>query len=106
VLQFSLKLEQQNPVEEPVQRAAPFAPAQTQVRAGAVLPGSGCAEHQATGAVPPPTGITRSTRHHLTERREDKTAPACLQIKGILLKDFFNTHAWLRQLAAGGRPAT
>ena len=39
-------------------RAAPLAPAQTEVRAGAVLPGSGGPEHQATGAVPQPTHNT------------------------------------------------
>src|SRR5256885_12058936 len=33
-------------------RVAPLAPPQTEVRAGAVLPGSGGAEHQATGALP------------------------------------------------------
>src|SRR5436853_4762718 len=36
-------------------RIAALAPAQTEVRAGAVLPGSGGPEHQTTGAVPQPT---------------------------------------------------
>jgi hypothetical protein len=53
-------------------RTAPLAPAQTQVRARAVLPGSGCPEHQTTGTLPPPTGNTRSAHHNLTDRREDK----------------------------------
>ena len=39
-------------------RIAAFASAQTEVRAGAVLPGSGGPEHQTTGAVPQPTDNT------------------------------------------------
>src|SRR6201987_3633320 len=39
-------------------RTASLAPAQTEVRAGAVLPGSSCTEHQETGAVPQPTDDT------------------------------------------------
>ena len=39
-------------------RAASLAPAQTEVRARAILPGSGGPEHQATGAVPRPTDDT------------------------------------------------
>ena len=39
-------------------RAAALAPAEIEVRAGAVLPGSGGPEHQATSAVPQPTNNT------------------------------------------------
>ena len=39
-------------------RAASLAPAETEVCAGAVLPGGGCPEHQATGALPQPTDNT------------------------------------------------
>jgi hypothetical protein len=42
-------------------RAASLAPAETEVRAGAVLP-SGGPEHQATSAVPKPTDNTRLAR--------------------------------------------
>ena len=82
-------------------RTAPLAPAQTQVRAGAVLPRSIRTEPQALGAVPPPTGNARPTRHHLTERQEDKAPWASLQMKDILLRDFFNTHRRLHSTPPG-----
>ena len=52
-------------------RAASLALAQTEVRAGAVLPGSGCPEHQAPGAVPQPTDNTGSASHPLDKREEE-----------------------------------
>ena len=53
-------------------RTASLAPAEIEVRAGAVLPGSGGPEHQATRAVPQPTDNNCSASHHLAELREDK----------------------------------
>src|SRR5438094_10437367 len=50
-------------------RIAALASAETQVRARAVLPGSGSSEHQATGALPQSAGNTGSARHNLVERR-------------------------------------
>src|SRR5450631_464885 len=52
-------------------RAASLALAETEVRAGAVLPGSGSPEHQATRAVPQPTDNPSSASHHLAELREE-----------------------------------
>ena len=51
------KKESGSPVRgtEESDRIASLAPAETEVRAGAVLPGSGGPEHQATGALPQPT---------------------------------------------------
>ena len=54
--------------EEP-DRIAALASAETQVRARAVLPGSGSSEHQATGALPQPTQNTYCTTCHLVEMK-------------------------------------
>src|SRR5260370_9101028 len=48
-------------------RIASLAPAQTEVRAGAVLPGSRGPEHQAASAVPQPTDNTYYGNSHLAE---------------------------------------
>jgi len=56
--------------EESDRIAAP-ASAETQVRARAVLPGSGSSEHQATGPLPQPADYTGSAGHHLVERRQE-----------------------------------
>jgi hypothetical protein len=53
-------------------RAASLAPAEIEVRTGAVLPDSGGPEHQATSAVPQPTDNTGSASHQLAERGEEK----------------------------------
>ena len=53
-------------------RAAALAPAPTEVRAGAVLPGSGGPEHQATRALPQPTDNTGSASQRLAEQRTEK----------------------------------
>jgi transposase len=50
-------------------RAAPLAPAQTEVRARAVPPGSGSSNYQAIGAVPQSADNTGSAGHHLIKRR-------------------------------------
>jgi hypothetical protein len=52
-------------------RLAALASAETQVRARAVLPGSGSSEHQATGALPQSADNTGSAGHHLVERRQE-----------------------------------
>jgi len=59
---IAAKKEGRSPVRgtEESYRTAAFASAQTQVRARAVLPGSGSSEHQATGALPQPTDRSRS----------------------------------------------
>jgi hypothetical protein len=72
--------------------AAALAPAEIEVRAGAVLPGSGGPEHQATRAVPQPTDNTCSASHHLAELREEKLSRAYSEPKRRLLTYFFNTH--------------
>ena len=59
-------------------RVAPLAPPQTEVRAGAVLPGSGGAEHQATGALPQPTHNTCYPSCLLAEVRRKNSAPAIM----------------------------
>jgi hypothetical protein len=45
--------------------------AETQIRAGAVLPGSSSSEHQATGALPQSADKTGSTGQHLVERTQE-----------------------------------
>src|SRR3954451_18967287 len=57
-------------------RIAALASAETQVRARAVLPGSGSSEHQATSAVPQSADSRRSASHHLVEPRQDLQGPA------------------------------
>jgi rubrerythrin len=52
-------------------RIATLAPAETQVRARAVLPGSGSSEHQATGALPQSADSTGSAGHHLVEPKQE-----------------------------------
>ena len=54
-------------------RVAPLAPPQTEVRAGAVLPGSGGPEHQTTGAVPQPANNTPCGSHDLTKVERTET---------------------------------
>ena len=53
-------------------RTASLAPAEAEVRAGAVLPGSGGAEHQATGPVPQPSSNTPASWQG--ENREELAA--------------------------------
>ena len=50
-------------------RIAALASAETQVRARAVLPRSGCSEHQAISTVPQSADNIGSTHCHLVERR-------------------------------------
>jgi transposase len=73
-------------------RIAPLASAQTQVRAGAVLPGSGGPEHQTTGAVPQPTDNTYYGSRRLAEVEWNtglqRYGEECLPIT-----HFFNTHS-------------
>src|SRR5260370_12312036 len=52
-------------------RIAALASAQTQVRARAVLPGSGSSEHQATSALPQSADNTGSAGHHLVEPTQE-----------------------------------
>ena len=75
-------------------RTASPAPAEIEVRAGAVLPGSGGPEHQATGAVPQPTDNTHYGSCLLAEvRGKTRTAAIIAAEKYIPITDFFNTHA-------------
>ena len=55
-------------------RATPLTLTTHEVRAGAVLPGSGCAEHQATGAVPQPADNTWFRSHYLEEMGKEFAA--------------------------------
>jgi len=74
-------------------RIAPLAPAQTEVRAGAVLPGSGGPEHQATGAVPQSTDNTHRASRLLNQVRRKNSASLIMTAqKDIPITDFFNTH--------------
>jgi hypothetical protein len=52
-------------------RAASLALAQTEVRAGAVLPGGRGPEHQTTRAVPQPTDKASPTSHHVAPTEVD-----------------------------------
>ena len=58
-----------------------LAPAETEVRAGAVLPGSGGPEHQATRALPQPTDNTHFGSQHLVEVRENNSTAARIAVK-------------------------
>ena len=55
-------------------RVAPLAPPQTEVRAGAVLPGSCGPEHQAPSAVPQPTDNTYYGSSRLAGERNNSRA--------------------------------
>jgi hypothetical protein len=52
-------------------RNAALASAPIEVRARAVLPGSGSSEYQATGALPQSADNTSSAGNHLVERRQE-----------------------------------
>ena len=54
-------------------RVASLTPAETEVRGGAVLPGSGGSEHQAAGAVPQPIDKTSGGIDRLGEVSEDRS---------------------------------
>ena len=71
-------------------RGASLAPAEIEVRAGAVLPGSGGPEHQTTGAVPQSTDNT-----YYGSRLAEVEWNTGLQGYGeefLPITDFFNTH--------------
>jgi len=55
-------------------RTTPSAPPTIEVRARAVLAGSGGAEHQATGPLPKPTDSTTGSHHHLENERKNSGA--------------------------------
>jgi len=89
---------------------AVLASAETQVRARAVLPGSRRSEHHATGALPQSADNTCSTGHHLVERRQNKPATACFQMKRRSVEGLFRhphrhfTHRRQCGLFAAGSP--
>jgi len=76
-------------------RTAPLALTTHEVRSGAVLPGSGCAEYQAPGAVPHREDNPCSGSHYLVHSSYDKNTRTNqthrIEIKPIT--QFFNTHA-------------
>src|SRR5215472_290286 len=72
---------------------APLAPAQIEVRAGAVLPSGGCTEHQAPGALPQPTDTICSASHHIAEGKKIRRSGNLSQKRCLTLTLFFNTHA-------------
>ena len=84
--------------QEPDRTTSP-APAEVEICAGAVLPGSGGAEHQASGAIPQPTNHAGPAGHRVAwgskRARERNTHP-----KNCSLSEFFNTHRRLHQLQA------
>src|SRR5271169_1551626 len=74
-------------------RIASLAPAETEVRAGAVLAGGGGPEHQATGPIPKPTDNTHCGGRLLAELRQELDRRKSSQPKkDIPITDFFNTH--------------
>ena len=72
-------------------RIAPLARAQTEVRAGAVLPGSGGPEHQATGAIPQPTGNTYYGSRLLAEVEGKNSIAAIIGAKSSFRSRTFST---------------
>src|SRR5947199_4041789 len=76
-------------------RIAALASAQTEVRAGAVLPGGVCPEHQTTGAVPQSTDNTYYGSRRLAEV-EWNTGLQEYGEEFLPITDFFNTHRRLR----------
>jgi len=70
-------------------RASSRAPAQAEIRAGAILPGRGGPEHQATGPVPEPIDNTGSARHRLAELTEEKLARGTRSREDIPLTGLF-----------------
>ena len=74
---IAAKKEGRSPVRgtEESYRTAAFASAQTQVRARAVLPGSGSSEHQAISALPQSAGNTGSNDYRLVEPRLENRRP-------------------------------
>ena len=90
--------------EEPDRTTSP-APAEIEICAGAILPGSGGAEHQAFGAIPQPTDNAGPAGHRVAwgvRKRESGT----LTQKFALLSEFFNTHRRLHQLLRQARSRT
>jgi hypothetical protein len=71
---------------------ASLAPAETEVRAGTVLPSSGGPEHRVTRALPQPSDNSRSASDLLAELREE-LRQAHTRSLDVLLKHFLNTHA-------------
>src|SRR6202142_1364156 len=85
-------------------RPASLAPAETEVRARAVLPGSGGPEHQTACALPQPTDNPGSARHHLVEPKKEELSSRPLTDRAMLcLRDFFNSHRRLHKLAPSVR---
>jgi hypothetical protein len=69
-------------------RTESLAPAATEVRARAVLLGSGGAEHQASGSIPQPTDNTGPAGHRVVEPETRKPATASSQMKAVLWRHF------------------
>src|SRR5438046_1114265 len=85
-------------------RIAPLAPAQTEVRARAVLPGSSGAEHQATSALPQPTDNTCYRNCLLAGERRNSTAmitAAKSSFRSWTFSTFTGVITTLRRLFAG-----
>jgi hypothetical protein len=57
--------------------------AETQIRARAVLPGSGSSEHQATRPLPQSADATGSGGHHLVERKQENRRRFLADEKGF-----------------------
>src|SRR4029077_20933272 len=72
-------------------RTAALASAQTQVRARAVLPGSGCSEHQATGALPQSADNTHYGSRLLAEVERKNSIAAIIAAKSSLRLRTFST---------------
>src|SRR6266568_449854 len=72
-------------------RIASLAPAQTEVRAGAVFPGSCGPEHQAASAVPQPTNNTYYGSCHLAEVERKHSMAAIIAAKSSFRSRTFST---------------
>jgi len=79
-------------------RAASSAPAEIEICAGTVLPGSGSTEPQAPGAVPQPTDKTHSGSYRLKEPRGRKTQRQMPRKKPPLCDSFSTPTPCSRQL--------
>ena len=69
--------------------AASLAPAEIKVRAGAVLPGSGSAEHQAASAIPQPA--EHAAPSHYLDKKEEMLGSTPLTPKGSPQAQIFST---------------
>src|SRR5216683_4696632 len=81
-------------------RTAPLALTTHEIRSGAVLSGSGCADHQATGALPQPANPTAGP-HRLKTRRRTRQHPPSPHKIGTNHRVFQQPHLFSTVLIQG-----